>query len=155
MRIGYRVDVDRALKKLRDHQERLKQVTPLVHTYGLLLQSQVVKNMSSGYHAPGTPRSGNGRGPEVVTGDLRRSVRLTLGTRAGRAGVAPTATVTSNAPQAWRLEKGFVGVDSAGRAYHQRPYPAWKPAADFVRPRFEAAMVGLGLGRTTALRRVR
>lgn len=40
--------------------------------------------------------------------------------------------VTTDAPQAARLELGFVGVDSLGRHYNQPPFPHVRPAADLV-----------------------
>lgn len=40
----------------------------------------------------------------------------------------PAAIVTSTAPQAHRLEFGFVGVDALGRSYHQPPRPHFRPA---------------------------
>ena len=42
--------------------------------------------------------------------------------------------VVTNAPQAARLEFGFVGSDSLGRYYQQAPQPHWRPAiAEFVK----------------------
>lgn len=40
----------------------------------------------------------------------------------------PRALISSDAPQAHRLEYGFSGVDSLGRSYHQAPRPHFRPA---------------------------
>ncbi|MBI9114303.1 hypothetical protein [Sanguibacter suaedae] len=42
--------------------------------------------------------------------------------------VPDVATVSTNLPQARRLEFGFFGEDSLGRNYRQPPYPHWRPA---------------------------
>ena len=47
------------------------------------------------------------------------------------------AVVGTNAPQARRLEYGFVGYDSLGRYYHQGPLPHWRPMADEMERRIE------------------
>ena len=70
-------------------------------------------------HIPGT-----GPGPNVGTGDYRRSISQTNSRATGVA----TSTVYTNAPQGLRLEYGFVGADALGRVYHQPPYPHWRPA---------------------------
>ena len=36
----------------------------------------------------------------------------------------------SHMPQMFRLEFGFIGVDSLGRVYSQAPRPHWRPAYD-------------------------
>lgn len=63
-------------------------------------------------------------GPRVQTGDYRRSISQTNGFDAE----VPTALVFTNSPQGRRLEYGFNGYDSAGRAYRQAPLPHWRPA---------------------------
>lgn len=55
----------------------------------------------------------------------------------------PRAVVYSDAPQAHRLEYGFIGTDSAGRHVEQAPRPHFRPAlaaihADYVRAMAEA-----------------
>ena len=70
-------------------------------------------------HASGRP------GPQVVTGAYRNSIRI-LEQEAG--GDGSTFIVGTDAPQAARLEFGFVGVDALGRHYHQPPFPHWRPA---------------------------
>ena len=51
-----------------------------------------------------------------------------------------TARVFSDAPQARRLEYGFVGVDSLGRHYRQPPFPHVEPAWRKTRPGFVQAL---------------
>lgn len=85
-----------------------------VAKHGQLLQTRVMANAS------GRP------GPNVVTGDYRRSIAL----RVFRNGGMAVAVVGTNKPQGRRLEFGFHGVDSLGRAYNQPPYPHFGPAVD-------------------------
>lgn len=81
--------------------------------YGMVLQRRVMARAS------GRP------GPRVITGDYRRSItRSGVYVVAGAIGVE----VSTNRPQAWRLEKGFTGTDSAGRVYDQPPYEHFSPA---------------------------
>jgi trans-2-enoyl-CoA reductase len=40
---------------------------------------------------------------------------------------APAAVVGTTAPQARRLEFGFVGADSLGRVYNDAPLPHFEP----------------------------
>ncbi len=102
-------------------------VEAVTRDYGLRLQTGVRANMSgrSGVIYPGDEYGPGGEiGPRAQTGDLRRSVALSHT-------VTPNliaSTAASDAPQAARLEHGFVGVDSLGRVYDQPPYPAWRPA---------------------------
>jgi len=63
-------------------------------------------------------------GPRVKTGNYRRSISQ-INTHSGDRAVA---LVQSNAPQARRLEYGFVGRDALGRIYNQDPLPHWGPA---------------------------
>lgn len=85
-----------------------------VTKHGQLLQTRVMANAS------GRP------GPNVVTGDYRRSITL----RVFRNGGMAVAVVGTNKPQGRRLEFGFHGVDSLGRHYNQPPYPHFGPAMD-------------------------
>lgn len=88
---------------------------------GLWLQTTVKANAS------GRP------GPRVQTGDYRRSIAFTL----TREGNLPVAVVSTNAPQARRLEYGFMDVDVLGRNYRQSPFPHWRPAILQVPARLE------------------
>lgn len=93
------------------------------------LQAQVQRNAS------GRP------GPNVITGDYRRSInRITRRTATGSVGIVGT-----NKPQGARLEFGFQGTDSLGRNYNQLPYPHFGPALDTVGPSYVAAIEALGL----------
>jgi hypothetical protein len=62
-------------------------------------------------------------GPNVITGDYRRSITLEMGMVDGM----PSAIVGTAAPQGRRLEYGFVGADSLGRYYNQPPFPHFDP----------------------------
>ncbi|MBK3624000.1 HK97 gp10 family phage protein [Streptomyces sp. MBT49] len=95
-----------------------------VRHYTMLLETRVKA------HASGRP------GPNAPTGDYRRSWTHTVLV----AGSTVIGTTGTNKPQARRLEYGFVGEDSLGRRYNQRPYPHVGPAIEEVRPLFLAAM---------------
>ncbi|WP_424217002.1 HK97 gp10 family phage protein (plasmid) [Streptomyces sp. BI20] len=69
-------------------------------------------------HASGRP------GPRVITGAYRASWQSEI----TGSGDVTTAQIGSNAPQARRLEYGFVGTDSLGRRYAQPPFPHVGPA---------------------------
>lgn len=101
--------------------------------YGMLLQAGVVRRAS-------LPRTGP-PGPRLQTGNYVRSINLRVDLAGITGGAA--ATVGTNAPQARRLELGFNGTDSAGRRYHQPPYPHWGPALDEIAPLFAAAIAGV------------
>lgn len=65
-------------------------------------------------------------GPEIVTGAYRNSFLVARGTNGYR--------VYTAAPQAHRLEYGFIGTDSLGRVYAQGPFPHIRPATEEFRP---------------------
>ncbi len=116
-------------------------VTEVVYRTGAGLQTLIRQKATTGYHPPGEGHiPGTGPGPNVATGDYRRSIALTT----GREGGVPTSLVSTNAPQARRLEYGFPVpmVDSLGRSFNQPPYPHWRPAVEETRPRFIADMTG-------------
>lgn len=91
--------------------------------FGELLVQKVRANAS------GSP------GPEMVTGAYVASIEADVQINGGIA----TVNVGTNAPQAYRLEFGFVGVDSLGRQYAQPPFPHFGPAADEYGALFEEA----------------
>jgi hypothetical protein len=92
--------------------------------YGMILQRRVQANAS------GRP------GPRAQTGDYRRSIHSR--TRISAAGT--TAVVETNAPQGWRLEKGFTGTDSLGRVYDQPPFEHFEPAFKQTEPEYLLAL---------------
>jgi hypothetical protein len=63
-------------------------------------------------------------GPQVITGEYRSSIAVT---QLATPGIVAEAIVGTDAPQAMRLEFGFVGVDAIGRHYSQPPFPHWRP----------------------------
>lgn len=69
-------------------------------------------------------------GPRVITGQYRASWQSDV----HRTGPVIVAEVGTNAPQGRRLEFGFVGVDSLGRHYNQRPFPHLGPAVSAFGP---------------------
>lgn len=86
-------------------------------------------------HASGRP------GPEVITGQYLDSIYFEV-LEIDVVG-STRVVVGSDAPQALRLEYGFVGTDSLGRTVNAPPYPHFGPAADIVEPEFEAALVAV------------
>lgn len=88
-------------------------------------------------HASGRP------GPNVITGDYRRSWNARFTTGAGGYLVGDAGT---SKPQGPRLELGFNGVDSIGRHYNQPPFPHVGPAVADIAPRYEAALFALTKG---------
>lgn len=107
-----------------------KGVTDITNQYASALRDQVIAN------AQGAP------GPQVITGDYIASIQIqtsgssTFGTGLGYG----EAIVVSDAPQANRLEYGYVGIDSLGRQYNQPPFPHWQPALDMVEPQYIQAL---------------
>lgn len=104
------------------------QAQALVRHYGQLLQAKVVANAS------GRP------GPNVITGDYRRSITVDFLTDA----TGPAAVVSTNKEQGPRLEWGFIGTDSAGRHVSQAPYAHFGPAAADIEPLFVDAIARIG-----------
>lgn len=101
------------------------------------LRDLIRRLANTGQHAPGDPHiPGTGPGPNRATGDYIRSWRYSSRV-AGYRGIA-SAQVYTEAPQANRLEYGFVGADSLGRNYRQRPFPHVQPAMAVVTPRLHA-----------------
>lgn len=114
--------------------------------HGALLETKVKANIHALFGRPGVTVSGRPLGKrEKHTGDYRRSVARETTTRGSHTEVV----VGSEAPQARRLEFGFVGTDSLGRRYNQPPYPHWRTAMDEIEPLFVAAVVA-AFGRAPA-----
>lgn len=69
-------------------------------------------------------------GPDVVTGTLRRGIRMTPVHRAGPIGwqteVGPTVIYSR------RIDLGFHGADALGRVYNQEAKPYFTPAWEKV-----------------------
>ncbi len=135
------VSVAGTLADLEDIGNEIGQVVEgNVREYGMRLQNQVRVNATTGHHRPGRPHlPGTGPGPNVATGDYRRSISLSFGSTTLEGERAVGADVFTNSLQGARLEYGFVGVDSAGRVYNAPPFPHFMPAADLIEPAFHAA----------------
>lgn len=102
------------------------------------LRARIVKNASTGYHsrrkAPNRGHlPGTGPGPNVGTGNYRRSIQVTHDSTV----IGPRSIIHTNAPQARRLEYGFRGTDALGRSYSQPPYPHWQHAMKIIQPSFQ------------------
>ena len=90
----------------------------------------------------------NGRpGPNVRSGDLRRSVTVTVakdGLAAYRSETGPTVAYGR------RIELGFHGADSRGRHYDQQPYPFMQPGFDDAGPVIDVIATTAWFGATRA-----
>ena len=115
------IGADRVARDLALAAARLAgETSQVVRRHGVMLVQRIRA------HASGRP------GPNVITGQYRASWQSqTTGT---------ATRVWTDAPQAMRLENGFVGADSLGRLYNQPPFPHIGPAVDEVEPQFEAAL---------------
>lgn len=75
-------------------------------------------------------------GPRRVTGNYKRSMSVEH--------IGPFEdSIGTDAPQARRLEFGFVGEDSLGRTYNQPAFPHWEPMRQWVEPVLEAAVLAV------------
>jgi hypothetical protein len=130
MAVGVRLHAEGALDGIRAARRALRTEVPKATTRsGAFTRTAVRANASSGTHRPGRPHiPGTGPGPNVATGDYRRGISQTNHEAPGLA-ISETGT---DAVQAARLERGFVGQDSLGRHYMQPAYPHWEPAAPIV-----------------------
>lgn len=95
-----------------------KSVVLPVETYGVREKNAQTLLALIKSNASGRP------GPEVITGSYRASWHIER--------QAEAHVVTTGAPQAMRLEYGFVGEDALGRDYSQPPFPHVNPAADVI-----------------------
>lgn len=116
-----------ALDFLAASKENDALLRKVVRHHGHLLRTAVMRNAS------GRP------GPNVVTGDYRRSITVEFYEGDGQF----IATVGTNSPQGRRLEFGFHGADSLGRLYNQPPYPHFGPAMDQIAAPFNAAVAAM------------
>lgn len=123
--------------------QAVNRVAPIVRHHGQLLESRVKANASTGYHSPGQRHiPGTGPGPNVATGDYRRSIGpVEIVTE----GSVVSAVLGSAAPQAARLEYGFVGTDSRGRHYAQPPFPHFGPGIDEQATLLESDLIAMGI----------
>ena len=85
----------------------------------------------SGTHAKDEPHVG-GNKPNIVTGDLRRSIMADSVTRLSFANYS--VTIAPRMVYGRRVELGFVGADSLGRNYNTPGYPYFMPGVHAVLP---------------------
>lgn len=126
MSVRIEIDTGGALTGLRAGRAALRaEVSRGVLRTGAFTRTLVRANASTGTHPPGRPHiPGTGPGPNVATGDLRRSISQTNAVAPGEA----VSEVSTDAVQAARLELGFVGPDSLGRLFVNQSYPFFGPA---------------------------
>lgn len=130
MSVGVRLDADGVTASIKAARRAARAEIPkAVARTGAYARTVVRANASTGTHRPGRPHiEGTGPGPNVATGDYRRSISQTDHADPGVA----VSEVSTAAVQAARLELGFVGRDSAGRYYMQQPFPHFEPATPVV-----------------------
>lgn len=108
-----------------------------VRVWTQLLATRVKANATTGHHRPGEGHvPGTGPGPNVATGDYRRSITASFQSFASH----HVGYVGTNTPQGRRLEFGFVGTDSLGRVYSQPPFPHFGPAFESIKEPFVQAL---------------
>lgn len=116
-----------------------KEILAVTGEVGEELRRMIVQNAS------GPP------GPNVVTGAYRASWQVSEPAvmdhkRSGFLGLFGESqyqfgvSVSTDAPQANRLEYGFYGADSMGRVYRQAPLPHVRPAVHDIQPIFGDAV---------------
>lgn len=94
-------------------------------------ESETAARVSAALLVASIRQRASGRpGPRVITGRYRASWQSEV----TAAGTVFVAQIGSNAPQARRLEYGFVGTDSLGRRYAQPPFPHVGPAVEASGP---------------------
>lgn len=81
-------------------------------------------------------RSEGPPGPNKVTGDYWESIQAFETSFFQRVRGVAQAGAYSDHPAARRLESGFVGIDSLGRHYAQRPKPHWSIGSQVVGQRW-------------------
>lgn len=119
---------DVAMAKISARQKRLHpDLIAITEAYAQTLVLQIQN------FAKGRP------GPDEITGEYVNSWHVEQAP-AGLLGRGISFRVTSDAPQAARLEYGFVGVDSLDRHYDQPPFPHVRPAVDQITPQYFAAV---------------
>jgi Bacteriophage HK97-gp10, putative tail-component len=95
-------------------------------THKAIVEAAALVEKAAKEHASGAP------GPNVVTGDLRRSVVVTDISATGSMGW--TARIAPTTSYGRRVELGFHGTDRLGRHYDQAARPFLRPALDELRP---------------------
>ncbi len=140
-------DLNKNFRKLPD--AALRHVREAVAVSAKQVESEIQKSMrapktgriyrrGSGFHQA----SAAGEAPAIDTGVLRSSIAVKI----EPGGLSATIGVhdLTKVKYALRLEFGFVGRDSLGRAYKMAPrpfvFPAFEKNREFIRDRIEEAM---------------
>lgn len=130
-------EVAAAFKRAQRNLDKINQSN--VMFLSAWLEAEAKRNFE-GAHKRGRPRVPNSNNrPNIVTGNLRRSIRSSTLMHWGRGGwvkeVGPTAIYGR------RVEMGFKGADSRGRVYNQPAYPYFGPAVKRLRPVAESRVM--------------
>lgn len=127
-------EFDEAMQK--KHHRMLEAADEAVN-FGVMLLVAATQNQFQGSHRQGAAHVG-GAAPNIVSGDLRRSIVGDPVTHP-RPGVAQS-TVAPHMKYGRRVELGFTGVDAAGRTFVQPPHPFFQPGVDAMTEKFGAAV---------------
>lgn len=113
-------NINEVLRGLENTEDRLnKAVQYAIGMAGLAVERQAKLNASTGVHKRGTPRiPGSGPGPNVISGNLRRSIR----TKVVGFGDTYAAEISASAIYARAVEKGLPEWNGV-------KYPYLEPAA--------------------------
>lgn len=112
---------DQAKQDLDDLSRRvIGKLRSITHHYGLLMKMEAQSRARNLF--------------DVSTYDNTITMRTT-----GK-DTSPRATVSTSAPEAHRLEYGFVGVDALGRHVEQPPRPHFRPAFTKYAARYRQAI---------------
>lgn len=88
-------------------------------------------------------------GPRRITGDYTRQMNM----QADHGGNGVEVTIGGSGVQGPRLEFGFVGTDSLGRRYNQRPLPHYAPTFEWLNSQVGSELptaVGRGINQAGA-----
>lgn len=125
-------DAARVAARLKAHATEVIPVTStIMDGFGDLLVKRV-QARASGRPGPERTEEWQRRGRPT---DYHDSIHKIV-----EAGDPYVVGVGTNAPQGWRLERGFHGLDAIGRFYDQGPFPHWGPAWDETIPEFLVAL---------------
>ncbi len=108
----------------------------------MMAEAAEITRLSTGAAEQLVRENASGRpGPNIITGEYVATIHSIFYV----IGPVAVGVVTSDAAQAERLENGFIGMDSAGRQYHQPAFPHFGPAADIIEPEYVLELQHIGM----------
>lgn len=107
--------------KLQVRRWRVRRLDPVMEGNMRDAMTYFRDRVKAKVNRPYPPVSRPGEPPRRRTGNYRRSIVAVVGK--SQTGKSMVGRVGSDSPYARRLEFGFVGRDSLGRFYNQKPRP--------------------------------